>query len=91
MLDLLEIQLIQCEIRLKRALIHQCKINKELYYSITNIIKILLSKIDEHFANEQIIHNVRKLAGQFEEAQYKKIEETRMYKKYLRENNITML
>jgi len=34
---------------------------------------------------------LRKLISQFEEVQYKKIEEIRMYKKHVRDNNTVML
>lgn len=51
----------------------------------------MLSKVDQHLANEQTIKLFRKLISQFEEMQYKKIEEIRMYKKYVREANVILL
>lgn len=91
MLDLLEILIIKIEARLKRIFKHQNKIGKESYFSITNLVKIFLSRTEENIVNQQIIFMIKKMAEEFEEEQYRLVEQIRMFKKYMRENKVTFM
>ena len=65
MLDLLEILIIQYDSRLKETLFRIIKSKKENYNSLSTIIKIILSKVDENLGNEQIITMIKRLADRF--------------------------
>ena len=91
MLDLLEILIIKTEGKLKTILAKENNMVQKSYSSVKNLVKIILSKFEENIVNQQLLHMIRNLSSQFEEDQYRMVEQIRMYKKYVRETGVTLL
>ena len=65
MLDLLEILIIKTEAKLKRNLSKKNNLCYKAFYSVTNVVKIILSKFEENIVNQSIIHKIRTMSSQF--------------------------